>query len=69
MADDVDIVMERMDRDFSRLKTHNFDIESSTHCRECGEEIPERRRNVGNIHHCVGCQTVIESDNKHRFQR
>lgn len=69
MADDVDLVMERMDRDFSRLKTHNFNIESSTHCRECDEEIPERRRKVGNIHHCIGCQEEIESNNKHKSWR
>lgn len=65
MADIVDLVMDSIEKSMSRMKTHNFDGESSTHCEECDEKIPERRREVGNIHHCIGCQTVIESKLKH----
>ena len=69
MADDADFATTNAIRDMERFQSHNFDIESSTHCQECGEEIPERRRIVGNIHFCVGCQSIIESNDKHIFRR
>lgn len=66
MADIIDLATDNMEKSFSRLKTNIFDGESSTHCKECDDPIPERRRSVGNIHLCVGCSTVVESKSKHR---
>lgn len=34
---------------------------SATHCRDCGEEIPERRRDlVAGCQRCVSCASDIE---------
>ena len=34
---------------------------SATHCRDCGEEIPERRRElVAGCQRCVSCASDIE---------
>lgn len=39
--------------------------ESFTHCEECGEPIPERRRLViPGVHLCIHCQTALEKDDK-----
>lgn len=65
MADDVDNLTEREARDISRFKPYDFTKESSTHCLECDEKIPERRRKVGNMHYCVGCKEYMESKSKH----
>jgi phage/conjugal plasmid C-4 type zinc finger TraR family protein len=36
--------------------------EGSTHCIECGEEIPEARRHaLPGVHTCIGCQTGRDS--------
>jgi phage/conjugal plasmid C-4 type zinc finger TraR family protein len=35
--------------------------EAATHCRECGEEIPEgRRRAVPGVRRCVACQSELD---------
>lgn len=33
---------------------------SETHCIECDDEIPERRRALGGITRCVDCQSIVE---------
>lgn len=33
---------------------------SLTHCEDCDDEIPERRRALGGMTRCVGCQTLAE---------
>ena len=39
--------------------------ESLTHCEECGEEIPEARRQaVPGVRYCVRCQTELEKKQK-----
>ncbi len=39
----------------------NHAAASATHCRECGEEIPERRRElVAGCQRCVSCASDIE---------
>jgi len=38
--------------------------ESKTHCMECGEVIPEARRNaIPGVCLCIGCQSEIEKNN------
>ena len=40
---------------------------SATHCRDCGEEIPERRRElVAGCQRCADCQEDEELRGKHR---
>ena len=40
---------------------------SATHCRDCGEEIPERRRElVAGCQRCADCQEEEELRGKHR---
>ena len=35
--------------------------EGETHCRECGDEIPEaRRRAVAGVRTCVACQSALD---------
>lgn len=39
---------------------------SATHCRDCGEEIPERRRElVAGCQRCADCQEEFEERGKH----
>ncbi|HBY6729727.1 TraR/DksA family transcriptional regulator [Klebsiella pneumoniae] len=40
---------------------------SATHCRDCGEEIPDRRRElVAGCQRCADCQEEEELRGKHR---
>ena len=40
---------------------------SATHCRDCGEEIPERRRElVAGNQRCADCQEEFEERGKHQ---
>lgn len=40
---------------------------SATHCCDCGDEIPERRREaVAGCQRCAECQEVEEERGKHR---
>ncbi|MED6316535.1 MAG: TraR/DksA family transcriptional regulator [Pseudomonadota bacterium] len=66
MADIVDDTTTRDEMAWSKFKPYDFSGESSEYCIECGEKIPERRRLVGNMHHCVGCQEAQEKISKHR---
>lgn len=47
------------------VNRQKFDTESKYECLECGSEIPEQRRALGNVTLCVGCQTALESNLKH----
>ncbi|HIH9860963.1 TPA: TraR/DksA family transcriptional regulator [Klebsiella pneumoniae] len=45
----------------------NHAAESSTHCCDCDDEIPERRRDaVAGCQRCAECQEVEEERGKHR---
>ncbi|MEF2396040.1 TraR/DksA C4-type zinc finger protein [Klebsiella pneumoniae] len=45
----------------------NHNAVSATHCRDCGEEIPERRRElVAGCQRCADCQEEFEERGKHR---
>ena len=41
-------------------KAKRFDSPSLTECLECDEDIPERRRALGGVTHCIDCQNIIE---------
>ncbi|HIB8854660.1 TPA: TraR/DksA family transcriptional regulator [Klebsiella pneumoniae] len=44
----------------------NHNAVSPTHCRDCGEEIPERRRElVAGCQRCADCQEEFEERGKH----
>ncbi|PXK03358.1 conjugal transfer protein TraR [Klebsiella variicola] len=44
----------------------NHNAVSGTHCRDCGEEIPERRRElVAGCQRCADCQEEFEERGKH----
>ncbi|MFJ2997551.1 TraR/DksA family transcriptional regulator [Raoultella planticola] len=44
----------------------NHNAVSATHCCDCGEEIPERRREaVAGCQRCAECQEVAEERGKH----
>ncbi|MEB3835706.1 MULTISPECIES: TraR/DksA C4-type zinc finger protein [Acinetobacter] len=66
MADPVDIAEgiaeERIQQTLSNRQT--FDGESEHECMNCGNEIPERRRALGNVKLCIDCQTHIEASQK-----
>ncbi len=41
------------------------DGESSTHCEECGDVIPEaRRKAIPGVRYCVRCQSELEKSQK-----
>lgn len=45
----------------------NHNAVSATHCRDCGEEIPERRRElVAGCQRCADCQEEEELRGRHR---
>ncbi|MEF3090439.1 TraR/DksA family transcriptional regulator [Raoultella scottii] len=45
----------------------NHNAVSATHCVECGDEIPMRRREVvAGCQRCADCQEVAEERGKHR---
>lgn len=37
---------------------------SLSHCKDCGEEIPPERQQVGSVERCVECQEDFESMKK-----
>ncbi|WP_067522426.1 TraR/DksA C4-type zinc finger protein [Endozoicomonas ascidiicola] len=37
-----------------------FDLPSNSECEECGEEVPEQRRQLGGVRYCIECQRYFE---------
>ena len=60
--------LEELQREAAIAKCRiNHAAVSATHCRDCGEEIPERRRElVAGCQRCADCQEVEEILKKHR---
>ncbi|EPY5182283.1 TraR/DksA family transcriptional regulator [Klebsiella pneumoniae] len=54
--------LEELQREAAIAKCRiNHAAVSATHCRDCGEEIPERRRElVAGCQRCVSCASDIE---------
>lgn len=67
MANAADLAGELIEeRDAAReqviaARRQQFESESETHCVECDDEIPERRRALGGITRCVDCQGIFEA--------
>ena len=59
--------LEELQREVSIAKCRiNHNAVSATHCRDCGEEIPERRRElVAGCQRCADCQEEFEERGKH----
>ncbi|HID7391168.1 TPA: TraR/DksA family transcriptional regulator [Klebsiella pneumoniae] len=54
--------LEELQREAAIAKCRiNHNAVSATHCRDCGEEIPDRRRElVAGCQRCVSCASDIE---------
>ncbi|HAT4412608.1 TPA: TraR/DksA family transcriptional regulator [Klebsiella oxytoca] len=60
--------LEELQREAAIAKCRiNHNAVSATHCCDCGEEIPDRRRElVAGCQRCADCQEVEELRGKHR---
>lgn len=62
--DEIDIAQDNQATDIAHAvaRVKRYSGVSATECRECGEEIPEARRNfLPGVDLCVACQTKLES--------
>lgn len=46
-------------------KRYCFEGESEHECQNCGFDIPEQRRKLGNVKLCIDCQTEVEKRLQH----
>lgn len=62
MSDIIDRANDQAQEELERnlAKAARFDKPSLLECLECGEDIPERRRSLGGVTHCIDCQSIIE---------
>ena len=64
MADIADIANDYI-QDVNELAiSKRFTLPSNEFCDECGEDIPEIRRKLGGVTHCVYCQDFLEKKYK-----
>ena len=63
-AGGTDAIIERMDQMtalfIEEKRKALYSGESATHCEECGEPIPEKRRKAIACRLCITCQTQLE---------
>lgn len=66
MADIVDVATALVDFELENriLQLRRLETPSLFECKECGEEIPEKRRRLGSVTLCFECQTKLESKQK-----
>lgn len=64
MADEADIAQGLIPEVDASNISHRFTLPSEKFCEECGEEIPELRRKLGGVTHCVYCQDFLEKQSK-----
>jgi len=66
MADLADVAGEISDERlaYALKNRQQYNQVSEFECLECGNEIPEQRRALGGVTLCIGCQTVVENENK-----
>ncbi|OTG87676.1 conjugal transfer protein TraR [Acinetobacter sp. ANC 4558] len=66
MADLADIASEITDERLAQTLSNrtSYDMASEYECLECGEKIPEKRRALGGVTRCIGCQSAIEINNR-----
>lgn len=60
MADLADIAQDYIPEINSKETSKHFDSPSEEYCIDCGEEIPQKRRNLGGVKRCIDCQTAFE---------
>lgn len=67
MADYADIAstLSEQDLDIALANIKHFDQVSNYECGDCGAEIPEQRRKIGEVTRCIGCQSTLEAKQKH----
>lgn len=67
-AGGTDAIVERMDQMtelfVEQTRRSIYTGESTTHCDECGEPIPEARRRAIACRYCLPCQTKLEQGGK-----
>ena len=67
-AGGTDAIMERMEQMtalyLEEARKSLYTGTSATHCEECGEEIPEIRRQAIACKYCLTCQTALEKHAK-----
>ncbi|WP_020481871.1 TraR/DksA C4-type zinc finger protein [Methylomonas sp. MK1] len=63
-AGGTDAILERMDKMtelfVAETRKAIYTGESASHCQECGEPIPEARRQAIACKYCLSCQTELE---------
>ncbi|MEQ1529063.1 MAG: TraR/DksA C4-type zinc finger protein [Methylococcales bacterium] len=63
-AGGTDAIIERMEQMTTlfveQARKNLYAGESTTHCQECGEEIPEKRRLAIPCQYCLACQNALE---------
>ena len=59
MADFADVAstLSEQDLDHALANIKHFDQVSNYECEDCGAEIPERRRALGNVKLCIDCRS------------
>lgn len=65
MADEVDVTNAAMEAIGLKLPKNLFVGVSLHECEDCGSEIPENRRKLGNVKLCIQCKTIEEKRAKH----
>ncbi|HTF98642.1 MAG TPA: TraR/DksA C4-type zinc finger protein [Cellvibrio sp.] len=72
MSDDVDVATEIMQERLDRALAQRITIsikQSAYECDECGDEIPEARRQaVAGTQHCTKCASIMETKGKFNFR-
>lgn len=67
-AGGTDAIVERMEQMTALFVAETrkalYSGESATHCEECGEPIPEARRQAIACKYCLPCQTELEKQPK-----
>lgn len=64
-----DTIKATVDNGVDFARSNLFSGVSSTHCRECGDRIPEKRRMVLVVHYCISCQTFIDKKQPSLYNR
>lgn len=67
MPDFADVAADiaQTDLDHALHNAKRVEFPSNYECEECGTEIPEQRRKLGSVTLCIGCQSALESKQKH----
>ncbi len=60
MADEADLAQSFIPEVDASAISHKFTLVSEEYCLDCGEDIPEKRRSLGGVTLCIGCQEFLE---------